>query len=197
MSGGSGCQQIKLFVLRPGFGTLSLLSSFLPLSPCISFFSSLFLFSQYFFFPFNILSSNHLHCLCWTVFLFPFLFPQPHPSSPIFYEHVQDAVWWDWSLLMKPVRVFIYVHLTAWWHSSLLMKPVKARLCACSYLYVFVVHGAAWWDRPLLMKLQSQVSADLSSLPEERQMHCSGGRETAGREGAWKRQKSVLRLNPH
>lgn len=197
MSGGSGCQQIKLFVLRPGFGTLSLLSSFLPLSPCVSFFSSLFLFSQYFFFP--SIYYRPITCTASAGLYFSFLSSSPSPTLLLpFSTSMCKTLFDETGLCWWSLCVCLYMCTSQHDDTRLCwLKPVRVRLCACSYLYVFVVHGAAWWDRPLLMKLQSQVSADLSSLPEERQMHCSGGRETAGREGAWKRQKSVLRLNPH
>lgn len=86
MSGGSGCQQIKLFVFRPGFGTLSLLFSFLPLSPGTSFFSALFLFSQYIFFlKYTIIQSPALPLLDWISLSFPL------PPAPPFFPHFLRA----------------------------------------------------------------------------------------------------------
>lgn len=176
MSGGSGCQQIKLFVFRPGFGTLSLhsASASLPVTLCLSLYLplsvpfSLFFSPCLFFFFFATVQPPALPLLnCYS--------PSSllYPAPPCLCSCILCAcARWDWSLLMKPVYPCVRVCL--WWCWSLLMKPVGFCVCVCICLLCVAQHdatGFCWWSFCL------SVSADLSSLPEERQLHCFGGKE--------------------
>lgn len=202
MSGGSGCQQIKLFVFRPGFGTLSLrsasvsppvtlrLSLYLSLPPLPVPFSSFFspcLFSS--FAAFQPPAPPLLNCYSLLSCTFS-------PSLPLLLFSLCTCLrcntmrlcWWSLSVCVQ--YVFMYVYLTAGWRWSLLMKPVSVHVCV--YISVCLLcmaqhdgNGLCWWSFSLT------VSADISSLPEKRQMHCSGGRETRRREGDLNRIKRL------
>ena len=154
MSGGRGCQQIKVFVFRPDCGTLSPLSP--SLSPCVSYFISLPPLSVFLFPFFAIVQSPALPLLNWNS---PSLLQSLPSVAPVFCVHVQDAVWWDWSLLMKPASVCMCLcmctserddaHLCWWSHWECEYVPAHT-VC------VFVVDCAAWWGWSLLMKLLSE-----------------------------------------
>lgn len=152
MSGGSGCQQIKLFVLRPGFGTLSLLSSFLPLSPCVSFFSSLFLFSQYFFFP--SIYYRPITCTASAGLYFSFLSSSPSPTLLLpFSTSMCKTLFDETGLCWWSLCVCLYMCTSqhddtrlCWW-SQWERVCVHALICMC--LLCTVQHdetGLCWWS---------------------------------------------------
>lgn len=182
MSGGSGCQQIKLFVLRPGFGTLSLLSSFLPLSPCVSFFSSLFLFSQYFFsLQYTIVQSPALPLLDCISLSFPL------PPAPPFFSHFLRAcarrclmrlVFADEACACLYMCTSQHDDTRLCWWSQWERVCVHALICMC--LLCTVQHdetGLCWWSFSL---------KSLQTFPHyQRKDKCTaleGGRPQEGRE---------------
>lgn len=183
MSGGSGCQQIKLFVLRPGFGTLSLLSSFLPLSPCVSFFSSLFLFSQYFFFP--SIYYRPITCTASAGLYFSFLSSSPSPTLLLpFSTSMCKALFDETGLCWWSLCVCLYMCTSqhddtrlCWW-SQWECVCVHALICMC--LLCTVQHdetGLCWWSFSL---------KSLQTFPHyQRKDKCTaleGGRPQEGRE---------------
>lgn len=172
MSGGSGCQQIKAFVFKPGCSTLLLLSP--TLSPCVSYFISLLLLLVCFFslpcpfFVVVIVQSPALPLLNWNS-----SFLHLHSLSS-----TTPVCWWCHSL----VRVFVdEACVCLCMHTSLhddtllmmlvtlcvLHAPTIVCVCCacCSMMGLVFADEASLW-----------ASADLCSLPEERQMHCSRGR---------------------
>lgn len=169
MSGGSGCQQIKVFVFKPGCRTLSSSVS-LPVTLCFSFYLSPSTLGPFFsplvlFLCVCLLSSNNLH---WTTELKFFLSPSAFRLSPLLFllsvlmiPFMGIGLCW-WSLCVDTC-----LHLAAWWRLSLLMKLVRVgacymflSACVCVCLLCVVQHdetGLCWWSfswslcRPLLI----------------------------------------------
>ena len=137
MSGGSGCQQIKLFVFRPGVGTLSLHSASATLSVtlCLSLYLSLPSLSVPLFFficIFFILFRPPATSTASAELFFSFLPSICSPSLPLLLYSVC-------MLTMRPAFAdeaclsIVYVFM---------MMLVFANE-ASVYLYFLIVHGAA------------------------------------------------------
>lgn len=168
MSGGSGCQQIKLFVFRPGFhdAVTSLGSRFpschlvsSPLSLSSLPFALPFLFSFLFLFYFLC----HLHSLCWIIILCLAL---RLPPPPFLLD--MPRLWWSMSIHGATVCVRACVFM------MMLLSANEARVHFGSCLWCVAQHDVAalcWWSFCL------GVPADLCSLLEERQLHSFGERD--------------------
>lgn len=142
MSGGSGCQQIKLFVFRPGFGTLSLhsASASLPVTLCLSLYLPLSVPFSLFFSPclfFFFLCYRPTTCTASAELLFS-LFPSlSSPSLPLLLYSVcmrtMRLVFADEACLSMCACVFMMMLVFA--------NEASGILCVC--LYLLVVRGAA------------------------------------------------------
>lgn len=157
MTGGSGCQQIKVFVFRPGFhrAVTALGFRFPFLSPCVFPFISLFPRSVPFFFSFlclfHFLCYHPTTCTASVALLFSASPSLPCPSSLLLLRSVCTCSGSDEACLStvstawmrRCVCVFMMMLL------SLLMKPG----CVSELL---VVCRSAWCGWSLLMKLLSQ-----------------------------------------